>query len=89
MVIKNIDIFMSVHTHTKINWSSDLQQEEDFQEMEEAARKIESHNWQFFDHVIVNDELQDSCVQLLTVVMKAQDEPQWVPASWIRPTTES
>uniref|UniRef100_A0A3B4UFC8 MAGUK p55 scaffold protein 4 n=1 Tax=Seriola dumerili TaxID=41447 RepID=A0A3B4UFC8_SERDU len=62
---------------------------EDFQEMEEAARKIESHFWQFFDHVIVNDELQDSCVQLLTVVRKAQDEPQWVPASWIRPTAES
>uniref|UniRef100_A0A7N8XVH5 Membrane protein, palmitoylated 4b (MAGUK p55 subfamily member 4) n=1 Tax=Mastacembelus armatus TaxID=205130 RepID=A0A7N8XVH5_9TELE len=51
--------------------------------------KIESHNWQFFDHVIVNDELQDSCVQLLTAVRKAQDEPQWVPASWIRPTAES
>nr|XP_020456280.1 MAGUK p55 subfamily member 4 isoform X2 [Monopterus albus] len=63
--------------------------DEDFQEMEEAARKIESHYWQFFDHVIVNDELQDSCVQLLTAVRKAQDEPQWVPASWIRSTTES
>uniref|UniRef100_A0A3Q3KDK5 Uncharacterized protein n=1 Tax=Monopterus albus TaxID=43700 RepID=A0A3Q3KDK5_MONAL len=61
--------------------------DEDFQEMEEAARKIESHYWQFFDHVIVNDELQDSCVQLLTAVRKAQDEPQWVPASWIRSTT--
>uniref|UniRef100_A0A3B5A499 Membrane palmitoylated protein 4 n=1 Tax=Stegastes partitus TaxID=144197 RepID=A0A3B5A499_9TELE len=63
--------------------------DEDFQEMEEAARKMESHYWQFFDHVIVNDELQDSCVQLLTAVRKAQDEPQWVPASWIRPTAES
>ncbi|XP_035496755.1 MAGUK p55 subfamily member 4 [Scophthalmus maximus] len=60
---------------------------EDFQEMEEAARKMESHFWQFFDHVILNDELQDSCVQLLTAVRKAQDEPQWVPASWIRPNT--
>uniref|UniRef100_A0A668SDF7 Uncharacterized protein n=1 Tax=Oreochromis aureus TaxID=47969 RepID=A0A668SDF7_OREAU len=63
--------------------------DEDFQEMEEAARKIESNYWQFFDHVIINDELQDSCVELLTAVMKAQDEPQWVPASWIRPTSES
>ncbi|KAF7663188.1 hypothetical protein LDENG_00214790 [Lucifuga dentata] len=63
--------------------------DEDFQEMEETARKIESHYWQFFDHVIVNDELQDSCTQLLVVVEKAQDEPQWVPANWIRPTNES
>ncbi|XP_041835214.1 MAGUK p55 subfamily member 4 [Melanotaenia boesemani] len=63
--------------------------DEDFQEMEEAARKIESQYSQFFDHVIVNDELQDSCVQLLMAVRKAQDEPQWVPANWIRPTAES
>ncbi|KAM7375456.1 hypothetical protein PAMA_014524 [Pampus argenteus] len=63
--------------------------DEDFQEMEEAARKIESHFWQFFDHVIVNNELQDSCTQLLTTVKKAQDEPQWVPASWIRPSAGS
>ncbi|XP_033471645.2 MAGUK p55 subfamily member 4 isoform X1 [Epinephelus lanceolatus] len=63
--------------------------DEDFQEMEDAARKMESHFSQFFDYVFVNDELQDSCVQLLTAVRKAQDEPQWVPASWIRPTAES
>lgn len=63
--------------------------DEDFQEIEEAARKIESNYWQFFDHVIINDELQDSCVELLTAVMRAQDEPQWVHASWIRPTSES
>lgn len=66
-----------------------LHQDEDFQEMEEAARKMESQYWQFFDHVIVNDELQDSCVQLLTAVSRAQDEPQWVPASWIRPSIEA
>ncbi|CAB1432961.1 unnamed protein product [Pleuronectes platessa] len=62
---------------------------DDFQEMEEAARKMESHFSQFFDHVIVNDGLQDSCAQLLTAARKAQDEPQWVPASWIRPTVDS
>uniref|UniRef100_A0A8C7N0W5 MAGUK p55 scaffold protein 4 n=1 Tax=Oncorhynchus kisutch TaxID=8019 RepID=A0A8C7N0W5_ONCKI len=62
--------------------------EEDFQEMEEAARKMESHYCQFFDSVMVNDGLQDSCVQLLRAVRRAQDEPQWVPASWIRPTEE-
>nr|XP_057908429.1 MAGUK p55 subfamily member 4 isoform X2 [Doryrhamphus excisus] len=63
--------------------------DEDFQEMEEAARKLESQYSQFFDHVIVNDDLQESCIRLLTAVQKAQDEPQWVPASWIRPTSDS
>uniref|UniRef100_A0A674EAX3 MAGUK p55 scaffold protein 4 n=1 Tax=Salmo trutta TaxID=8032 RepID=A0A674EAX3_SALTR len=62
--------------------------EEDFQEMEEAARKMESQYCQFFDSVMVNDGLQDSCVQLLRAVRRAQDEPQWVPANWIRPTEE-
>lgn len=60
--------------------------EEDFQEIEEAARKMESHYCQFFDYVMVNDRLQDSCVQLLRAVRRAQDEPQWVPVNWIRPT---
>ncbi|KAI4794420.1 hypothetical protein KUCAC02_032073 [Chaenocephalus aceratus] len=63
--------------------------DEDFQEIEESARKSSLSFCQFFDHVIVNDELQDSCVQMLTAVRKAQDEPQWVPASWIRPTSTS
>ncbi|XP_070302054.1 MAGUK p55 subfamily member 4-like [Salvelinus sp. IW2-2015] len=62
--------------------------EDDFQEMEEAARKMESHYCQFFDSVMVNDGLQHSCVQLLRAVRRAQDEPQWVPANWIRPTEE-
>ncbi|XP_054636530.1 MAGUK p55 subfamily member 4 isoform X2 [Dunckerocampus dactyliophorus] len=66
-----------------------LQQDEDFQEMEEAAHKLELHYSQFFDHVIVNDDLQESCVRLLTAVQRAQDEPQWVPASWIRPASDS
>ncbi|XP_057674505.1 MAGUK p55 subfamily member 4 isoform X3 [Corythoichthys intestinalis] len=63
--------------------------DEDFQEMEDAARKLESHYSQFFDYVIVNKDLQESCVQLLNTIRKAQDEPQWVPANWIRPQTDS
>ncbi|KAM9828659.1 MAGUK p55 subfamily member 4 isoform 1-T2 [Syngnathus typhle] len=63
--------------------------DEDFQEMEEAARKLETHYSQFFDCVIVNNDLQESCVQLLAAVRKAQDEPQWVPTDWIRPTADS
>ncbi|XP_051562996.1 MAGUK p55 subfamily member 4-like isoform X2 [Myxocyprinus asiaticus] len=63
--------------------------DEDFQEIENAGRKIEQHYCQFFDHVIVNDGLQAACVQLLTAVRRAQDEPQWVPVAWVRPTDQS
>uniref|UniRef100_A0A2K6G9H3 MAGUK p55 scaffold protein 4 n=1 Tax=Propithecus coquereli TaxID=379532 RepID=A0A2K6G9H3_PROCO len=66
-----------------------LLKDEDLQEMEELAQKIETQFGQFFDHVIVNDSLQDACAQLLSVIQKAQEEPQWVPATWISSGTES
>lgn len=64
-------------------------QEEDFQELEDAARKMEHQFSQFFDHVMVNDGLQDSTLQLLSAVRQAQDQPHWVPTSWLRPSEES
>ncbi|XP_027797797.1 MAGUK p55 subfamily member 4 [Marmota flaviventris] len=63
--------------------------DEDLQEMEDLAKKIEIQFGQFFDHVIVNDNLQDACAQLLSAVQKAQEEPQWVPATWISTDAES
>ncbi|XP_067404997.1 MAGUK p55 subfamily member 4 [Emydura macquarii macquarii] len=62
--------------------------EEDFQEMEDSAKKMEAQFGQFFDQVIVNDNLQEACVQLLSAVHQAQDEPQWVPATWICSDTQ-
>ncbi|XP_034286793.1 MAGUK p55 subfamily member 4 isoform X2 [Pantherophis guttatus] len=57
--------------------------EEDLQEMEESAKKMETQFGQFFDQVIVNDNLQEACLQLVSAVHQAQNEPQWVPATWI------
>ncbi|KAF5910574.1 hypothetical protein HPG69_004661, partial [Diceros bicornis minor] len=59
--------------------------DEDLQEMEDLAQKMETQFGQFFDHVIVNDRLQDACAQLLSAVQKAQEEPQWVPATKTQP----
>ncbi|XP_032134542.1 MAGUK p55 subfamily member 4 isoform X4 [Sapajus apella] len=63
--------------------------DEDLQEMENLAQRMETQFGQFFDHVIVNDSLQDACAQLLSAIQKAQEEPQWVPATWISSDTES
>ncbi|XP_040840334.1 MAGUK p55 subfamily member 4 [Ochotona curzoniae] len=63
--------------------------DEDLQEMEELSQKMEAQFGQFFDHMIVNGNLQDACAQLLCIVQKAQDEPQWVPATWISSDAES
>lgn len=66
-----------------------LLKDEDLQEMEELSQKMEAQFGQFFDHMIVNGNLQDACAQLLCIVQKAQDEPQWVPATWISSDAES
>ncbi|XP_028837491.1 MAGUK p55 subfamily member 4 isoform X2 [Denticeps clupeoides] len=63
--------------------------DEEYQEMEEVSKKIESQYCQFFDFVIVNNILQDARDQLLTAVKRAQEEPQWVPAAWIRPSAQN
>ncbi|MEQ2210167.1 hypothetical protein XENOCAPTIV_009247, partial [Xenoophorus captivus] len=34
-------------------------------------------------HVVVNDDLQDACMQLCSVIQQAQNEPQWIPVSWL------
>uniref|UniRef100_A0A8C2VWM0 MAGUK p55 scaffold protein 4 n=1 Tax=Chinchilla lanigera TaxID=34839 RepID=A0A8C2VWM0_CHILA len=64
-------------------------QDEDLQEMEELAQKMETQFGQFFDHVIVNDSFQDACAQLLSAIQRAQEDPQWVPATWISSDTEA
>lgn len=65
-----------------------VSQEEDLQEMEDSAKKMEAQFGQFFDQVIVNDDLQEASAQLLSTVHRAQDEPQWVPAIWICSETQ-
>nr|XP_014343581.1 PREDICTED: MAGUK p55 subfamily member 4 [Latimeria chalumnae] len=88
----SISCLMSTRKHARIitEYYVNLPfKEEDFQEMEETAKKIESQFGQFFDNVIENGSLQDTCVQLLSSVRRAQDEPQWVPANWLCPDSQS
>lgn len=72
------------HSHCSISLK-----DEDLQEMEELAQKMESQFGQFFDHVIVNDNLQDARAQLLSAIQKAEEELQWVPEAWVSPGAES
>lgn len=46
---------------------------------------MEAKYRQYFDGVIVNDDLQDACMDLFMAIQHAQEEPQWIPASWFAP----
>lgn len=59
--------------------------EEDFVELEQTSELIEAKYRQFFDSVLVNGDLPESCLQLCSVVQRAQDHPHWVPLSWTMP----
>ncbi|XP_061579288.1 MAGUK p55 subfamily member 4-like isoform X2 [Cololabis saira] len=58
--------------------------EEDLSELEETSQLMEAKYKQFFDSVLVNDYMQDACIKLWSVIQQAQNEPQWIPVSWIR-----
>lgn len=58
-------------------------QEEDFLELEDTSQLIDAKYKQYFDSVVVNDDLQDACMQLCSIIQQAQNEPQWIPVSWL------
>ncbi|XP_069388800.1 MAGUK p55 subfamily member 4-like isoform X2 [Paralichthys olivaceus] len=58
--------------------------EDDFMELEGTSHMMETKYKQLFDSVLVNDELQDACTQLCSIIQQAQNEPQWIPVSWSR-----
>uniref|UniRef100_A0A3Q2D2H5 MAGUK p55 scaffold protein 4a n=1 Tax=Cyprinodon variegatus TaxID=28743 RepID=A0A3Q2D2H5_CYPVA len=57
--------------------------EDDFLELEEMSQLIEAKCKQYFDSVVVNDDLQDACMQLCSIIQQAQNEPQWIPVCWL------
>ncbi|XP_072902812.1 MAGUK p55 subfamily member 4-like isoform X2 [Hemitrygon akajei] len=57
--------------------------EEDLQEIQDVSEKMLNYFGHLFDSVIVNDELEDTRLQLLSVVKEAQAGSHWVPAAWL------
>ncbi|XP_069790424.1 MAGUK p55 subfamily member 4-like [Narcine bancroftii] len=63
--------------------------EEDLQEIQDVSGKMLDYFGHLFDSVIVNDELQDTRLQLLSVVKEAQAGSHWVPTAWLNLNTSS
>uniref|UniRef100_A0A674PCL4 MAGUK p55 scaffold protein 4 n=1 Tax=Takifugu rubripes TaxID=31033 RepID=A0A674PCL4_TAKRU len=56
--------------------------EDDFVQLEEASQLMEAKYRHFFDRVLVNEDLHNSCMELFSFIQEAQQEPQWTPVSW-------
>ena len=53
--------------------------------MESTSLRLEALYGHFFDHVLVNEDLRETCLQLFTLIQHAQEDPQWVPTTWTLP----
>ena len=52
--------------------------------MIEKSGEIERVYGHLFDATVVNSDLQVAYFELSNAIEKALEEPQWVPASWLR-----
>ncbi|KAL4238801.1 protein localization to myelin sheath abaxonal region [Mactra antiquata] len=50
----------------------------------EAAREMEDKFGHYFDHILVNTDMDKAFDELMEVINKIEVEPQWVPVAWTR-----
>ncbi|XP_041379250.1 MAGUK p55 subfamily member 6-like [Gigantopelta aegis] len=48
-----------------------------------ASQEIQAEYGHYFDWMIVNDDLQVASDLLIEVARRIEEEPQWIPASWV------
>ncbi|EDO33577.1 predicted protein [Nematostella vectensis] len=53
-------------------------------EMVAKAREMEEAYGHYFDHTITNTDFERTFDELRQVIARLEDEPQWVPVSWLR-----
>ncbi|XP_076118859.1 MAGUK p55 subfamily member 4-like [Alosa pseudoharengus] len=59
--------------------------DEDFREMEQTSGRLETLYGHYFDRVLVNEDLRETCLQLFNLIQHAQEDQQWVPTAWTLP----
>lgn len=68
----------------KIHQNLNFFQDEEFQEMEKSAERIDFLYGHFFDEEITNADLATALEQLIKSVNKAESEPTWAPVAWVQ-----
>uniref|UniRef100_A0A3B4Y3R4 MAGUK p55 scaffold protein 3 n=1 Tax=Seriola lalandi dorsalis TaxID=1841481 RepID=A0A3B4Y3R4_SERLL len=59
-------------------------EEEDLQEMNQSAERMEECYGHWVDYVLVREDPVSALAELQVVLERVQMEPQWVPVSWVR-----
>ncbi|XP_077473276.1 MAGUK p55 subfamily member 4-like [Stigmatopora argus] len=57
---------------------------QDLADLAETSRRMELKYKHLFDEVLINEQLTDTCAKLHAAVWRAQEEANWIPASWTR-----
>lgn len=58
--------------------------DEELERMLENARRLERAYGSYFDYVLVNEHLETAFKELLDAMGRLENQPQWVPISWVR-----
>lgn len=59
-------------------------QDEEFEEMEKSAERINFLYGHFFDEEIENGDLSEALEKLILVAQRVENEPLWTPSSWVQ-----
>lgn len=54
--------------------------------MRRSAERMEQRYGHWLDYVLVKEEPLGAAAELHAVLERVRLEPQWVPASWLRPS---
>lgn len=57
--------------------------EQEFHDMICAAHKLQYLYGHYFDTTIVHEDFNSTFIELISVLQSVENEPQWVPVSWI------
>uniref|UniRef100_A0A4W4G3N8 Membrane protein, palmitoylated 3a (MAGUK p55 subfamily member 3) n=1 Tax=Electrophorus electricus TaxID=8005 RepID=A0A4W4G3N8_ELEEL len=59
--------------------------DEDLQEMRHSAEQMEQQYGHLVDRVLVKEDSTGACMELQNILEQLEEEPQWVPVSWVHP----
>nr|CAD7405291.1 unnamed protein product [Timema cristinae] len=67
--------------------NGELYKDDELKDIIEKAREMEDKYGHYFDMIMVNNDTDRAFHQLINEINILEREPQWVPATWLKPRT--